>query len=506
VSGDSTPRPSLHLGDTISRNAVFAMATQLATAAFTAVLTIYLVRALGPSVFGTFALAIGITGLVNRPSDLGTTQSAARFVAEHHGDRKGILGVLGMALRTRLVTGTAIAVALFFLAAPIADLYGTPELTWPLRGAAISLFGQSIFRLATAVFVALRRTSSSFVLTLSESAMEFTATIVLVALGAGATGAAFGRAAGYVFGAALGFIALARFLDHSPLLGTGSSPVSRREFVAYAGALLIVVGVFTAYTQIDLLLLGAYLGTHAVGIFAAPLRLIAFLGYPGLALSQALAPRLARHPDRRSEVPKLIRGLKYIVIVQAALLAFVTTWAAPISEVALGSQFAASAGVLRALAPYVFLTGLGPVLVAPLNYMGEARRRIPISIATLAANVILDVILIPRIGVYGAAIGTSTAYAIYIGAHLWLGHRIIGIPIAPLAPTLARSLAAAGVTALVLVAIGTSELSPLQWIAGAVLGTGAFIGCLLVTRELSLGEFRLLASRPLDVLRASRSG
>jgi O-antigen/teichoic acid export membrane protein len=480
------------------------MATQLATAAFTAVLTIYLVRVLGPSAFGIFALAMGITGLVLRPSDLGTTQSAARFVAEHHGNRDSILGVLGMAFRTRLATATAMAVTLFLLAAPIAGLYGTPELTWPLRGAAISLFGQCIFRFAASIFVALRRTSSGFVLTLSESAMEFSATIVLVALGSGATGAAFGRAIGYLCGAALGFIALARFLDHSPLFGTGSSPVSRREFVAYAGALLIVVGVFTAYTQIDLLLLGAFLGPHAVGIFAAPLRLIGFLGYPGLALSQALAPRLARHPDQPSEVPKLIRGLRYIVIVQAALLAFVTTWAGPISEVALGSQFAASADVLRALAPYVFLTGLGPVLVAPLNYMGEARRRIPISIATLAANVILDVILIPRIGVYGAAIGTSSAYTIYVGAHLWLVHRIIGVPVAPLVATLVRSLAAAGGTALVLVAIGTSDLSPLQWIAGAVLGTGAFVGGLLASRELSLGELRLLARRPLQALRANR--
>jgi O-antigen/teichoic acid export membrane protein len=504
VSGDSTPQRSAHLGDTISRNAVFAMATQLATAAFTAVLTIYLVRVLGPSAFGTFALAMGISGLVLRPSDLGTTQSAARFVAEHHGNRDSILGVLGMAFRTRLATAAAMAVTLFVLAAPIAGLYGTPEITWPLRGAAISLFGQCIFRFAASMFVALRRTSSGFVLTLSESAMEFSATIVLVALGSGATGAAFGRAIGYLCGAALGFIALARFLDHSPLFGTGSSPVSRREFAAYAGALLIVVGVFTAYTQIDLLLLGAYLGTHAVGIFSAPLRLIAFFGYPGQALSQALAPRLARHPDQPSEAPKLIRGLRYIVIVQAALLAFVTTWAGPISEVALGSQFAASADVLRALAPYVFLTGLGPVLVTPLNYMGEARRRIPISIATLVVNVVLDVILIPRIGVYGAAIGTSTAYAIYVGAHVWLAHRIIGVPIAPLAATLVRSLAAAGLTALVLVAIGTSDLSPLQWIAGSVLGTGAFIGGLLASRELPLGELRVLARRPLQALRANR--
>jgi O-antigen/teichoic acid export membrane protein len=502
-----TPEPaddrSLHGGDTISRNAVFAMATQLSTAAFTMVLTIYLVRALGPSTYGTFALALGITGLVLRPSDLGTTQSAARFIAEHHGDRAGILGVLGMALRTRLMTATAMGALLFALAAPIANLYGVPDLTWPLRGAAISLFGQSIFRFAAVIFIALRRTSNSFVLTVSESATEFTASVVLVALGAGASGAAFGRAIGYVCGAALGVVVLGRFLRHSPIVGTGPSPVARREFVAYAGALLIVVGVYTAYSQIDLLLIGAYLGTHAVGIFAAPLRLISFLGYPGQALSQALGPRLARHREQAPEVGALIRGVRYIIIVQAGLLAFVTAWAGPITEVALGSQFGSSAGVLRALAPYVFLTGLGPVLVAPLNYMGEARRRIPFSLGTLAVNVVLDVILIPRIGVYGAAVGSDVAYAIYVVAHLWLAHRLIGIRIEPLAASLARSFAAAGATTAILIAVGTADLSAIQWLAGVALGAIGFVTVLIVTREVSTAELRYFATQPLKALRSN---
>ena len=502
MSEQSRARDSLHSGDTISRNAVFSMVNQLSTATFTAVLTIYLVRALGPTEFGVFALALGITGLVLRPSDLGTTQSAARFIAERHGDRAGILGVLGMALRIRLMTATAMALILFALAGPISSLYDTPGLAWPLRGAAISLFGQSVYRYAIAIFIALRRTVSGFVLTVLESAIEFTASIVLVTLGMAATGAAFGRAIGYVCGAILGVVALARFLGHSPIFRTGRSPVTRRELAAYAGAMLIVVGVFTAYTQIDLLLLGAYLGSQAVGIFAAPLRLIAFLGTPGLALSQGIAPRLARHPEQRPPVGALVRGIKYIVIVQAALLAFVTAWAGPIVQLALGAQFDSSAGILRALAPYVFLTGLGPVLAAPLNYRGEARRRIPIAISSLAANAVLDVILIPRIGVYGAAVGTDVGYGIYVIAHLWLCHRLIGIPVRPLASSLVRSLGAAALTAAVLLAIGTSDLSVVQWLTGGVLGTAVFVIVLVVTRELSLGEFRLLATRPLKVLRS----
>jgi hypothetical protein len=50
------------------------------------VLTLYLVRALRPAEYGTFALAIAITGMLLKPSDIGTTHAAARYVAERHGD------------------------------------------------------------------------------------------------------------------------------------------------------------------------------------------------------------------------------------------------------------------------------------------------------------------------------------------------------------------------------------------------------------------------------------
>ena len=73
-----------------------------------------------------------------------------------------------------------------------------------------------------------------------EAAMEFSATVSLVLLSGGATAAAFGRVVGYTFGAALGLVLLTRLLSRSPLFRTGPSPVARRRFMNYAGAMLIV--------------------------------------------------------------------------------------------------------------------------------------------------------------------------------------------------------------------------------------------------------------------------
>jgi O-antigen/teichoic acid export membrane protein len=489
-------------GDTISRNAMFGLATQMSTSLFTAVLTLYLVRALSPAEYGTLALAIGITGLLLKPSDIGTTQATARYVAERHGNDAEVRGVLGMALPMKLLTATSIAAALFALAGPISSLYNAPELAWPLRGAAVALFGQAVMRFTQAVFVALRRTSSSFSVVLSESAIEFTATIALVALGGGVTGAAFGRAIGYVFGALLGIVLLARLLGRSPLFGRDPSPVRRSEFMRYAGAMLIVQGAGAAFAQIDVLLLGAFLTTTAVGFFSAPLRLIGFLAYPAMALSQGVAPRLARHRHDAPRLGALQLGLRYLVIFQTGIVVLLLVWADPIVELALGSSFSESAEVLRALTPVVFLSGINPLLVSPLNYAGEGRRRIPVTIAALVVNVVLDVILIPTIGILGAAVGSDVAYTVYAGSNLWLSHRVLGLPLRPMAVTLLRSLLAAAALAGVLLLMGTGDLSLLEWVVGLVGGGAAYIVVLLLTREVQPSEFRSLAVRPLRALRS----
>ena len=152
----------------------------MSTAAFTAVL-IFLTRQLGPAGYGTFALAISITGVVLRPAAGGTSQAAARFIAERHGDldcdhRRSRHGVEDEAADGGGDRGRRCSRS----RGPIADLYNTPELAWPLRGAAIAFFGQSMMHFSRSAFTALRRTSRTFGLVISESAVEFTASVALV--------------------------------------------------------------------------------------------------------------------------------------------------------------------------------------------------------------------------------------------------------------------------------------------------------------------------------------
>jgi O-antigen/teichoic acid export membrane protein len=497
MSDPKAPEEHRRRDDTISRSAALAFTAQLIGAAFTAGLTLFLARRLGSGGFGTLSLALGIAGLVLLPSDFGISTSAARFVAEHRGDRARIGAVLNDSLRLKLLVSAAVAALLCVLAEPIANAYGIHALVWPIRGVAIALFGQSIMMM-TSAFVAMAQVRFQVWAALVESSVESTASIGLVLAGAGVTGAAFGRAAGFLAGAALTILALVRLLGPGVLPRTLRFGIDTRRIATYAGVLLIVDGAYTLFNQIDVLIIGAYLGAQSVGVFSAPMRLGALLAYPGSAIAAGVSPRLARNPRQEPSIDAFVTALRVLMILQSAITAFVLGWASLVVDIALGGEYDKSAPVLRSLAPYIFLVGFGPLVSVSANYLGEARRRVPIAIVTVALNFVLDLVLVPRIGVIGGAIGTDVAYALYAPAHLLLCQRILGFDLRPIAKTFLRTLIAGGAMTGILLLVGGSLAEAWRIPLGAIAGIGVFVLALRLTGEIRRNEISsLLASAPL---------
>jgi O-antigen/teichoic acid export membrane protein len=487
--------------ESIRRNTFYGLVMRVGAAVFTAALTIFLVRALGPTDYGLFVLAVAVGGLLLLPSDFGISQSSARFIAENRGNASAISSLLGNALTLKLIGSALVAVAIVALAAPIADLYGTPELTVPIRVMAIAVFAQSVMLLMTASFEALGRNSTGFRLFLSESAVEAGASVALVLLGAGVVGAITGRAIGYGFGAFLGAILLARLVGARirPSLKIGARG---RRLARYAGALFIIDGAWAAFSQIDILLIGAILSPRSAGLFGAPIRLLTVIGYPGVAAASGVAPRLARHERDPPNVAALRAAIRLLIIFQLVLVAPAVIWAEPIVALVLGDGYQGSAQVLRGLAPYIAFTGLVPLLSVAVNYLGEARRRVPLAIGTLALNAAIDAVLLPRIGIVAAAIGTDAAVALYLAGHLQICRREIELPLAPILGTFARCSLGAAAMAGVLLAFGTADLSPLAAVGGAIAGLLAYTGALVASGELAPGEIRRLGQTAWGAIRA----
>jgi O-antigen/teichoic acid export membrane protein len=472
------------------RNTLSGLLNRGTTAAFTAVLTVYLARAIGESGYATFALALSIGAVALLTSDAGISHSAARYIAERHEDRAAVADVAAIALKLNVVAALLSAGALWFLAPTIANAFGKHALLWPLRGIALAVVGQSMLLVYLGVFTAVRRIQIGVGVVFIESLVETTASIALVALGAGVTGAAFGRAIGYAVGAVAALAAAMRLLGRRAFSLRSRGETRVRDVAQYAGTLMVTNSAFTIYAVIDSLLIAAMLTTNDVGLFSAPMRLMVVVGYVGESVAGALGPRVARSAGHEPDAVTWNAGVRWLVIFQSLLLAPVLVWAQPIIVLILGQGFLASGPVLQLLTLYVFLCGLSPVMAISVNYLGEGAKRIPIVLTALAVNIILDVVLLPLLGVIGAAIGTSVAYAIYVPLHFRLCRKAFSVPLRPLLRTAARSMLGAAAMAFVLLAVGTSHLSVLQWVVGLLGGAVAFAAVLFATREVTPADVR----------------
>jgi O-antigen/teichoic acid export membrane protein len=483
----------LESGHGPTRNTFFSLVAQGAGAVFTIVLTLFLVRVLGPAQYGVLALAVSVGTLALLISDLGISTSAARFTAEKPHDRMHAANVLRTALVLKLVTSIATAVALVILAPFIADAYRAPSLTLPLQLMAVSMVAQGLGALFLAWFTALGRISLNLRYALVESSVETAATISLVLISGGAAAAVAGRTIGFATGGVLAVAIAIRVLGWPAARRARADRSLARRIVGYGAALLIVDSAFAIFDRTDVLIIGAVLGPASAGIFEAAFRVLTFLVYPGIAVGAGFGPRLAAGRRSDHDSASFLDALRYTILFYLLLAAPVLVWATPIVQLVVGGAYEDSSSVLRALAPTVVLAGIGPVLASGANYLGEARKRVPIAIGALLLNVAIDIVLVPRIGIVAGAIGTGAAFALYIGGHVRICQRALGISFARLGPSVARGFVAFALAALVLFAMGTGSLSVAAWLIGPVVATAAYLGSLVLLKELDMSDVRTAA-------------
>jgi O-antigen/teichoic acid export membrane protein len=486
------------------RNTLFSMISQITGALFTVALTVFLVRALEPEDYGVLALAISIGTIVLLTSDVGISFSASRFAAESPHDRLHVAAVLRTSLGLKLIASTASAAAMVVSAPLVADLFGNSELTLPLRIMAIAVAAQGFGALFLGWFMAIGRVSTNVWYSLVESSVEATAAISIVLLGAGTAGAVAGRAIGFTVAGAL-IAVLAFRLVGWPAMRRASGPAfPARQIVGYGAALMIIDGVFAIFDRVDVLIIGGILDAGAAGRFEAATRVLQFLYYPAFAVSSGFAPRLAEGQRSDEDTARFMAALRYTILLYLLIAAPLLVWADPIVSVALGSDYGESAGVLRALSPTLLFAGLAPVLAVAANFLGEARRRVPLAIAALLVNIVIDLLLVSRIGIVAGAIGTGVAFAIYTGGHVLICQRALRISFAVLLPTVLRGLAATAIAALALFVFGTDHLNIFEWVGGTATAGLGYLAVLILLRELNFADLRAAGGLVVGAFRRRR--
>ena len=185
----------------------------------------------------------------------------------------------------------------------------------------------------------------------------------------------------------------------------------RRDFWRFTGPRALASVAQLALQRVDVLLVAALGGLTAAAVYAVAGRFVVLIQFANQGISQSVQPRLAEAlalGDRRTANHLYQTATGWLVLVTWPICLLVMHLA-PVYLRLFGAGYAAGREVVLILAGAMLVaTGCGMVDMV-LAMAGRTSWNLANVLIALAVTIGLDVLLIPRLGALGAAIGLACA-------------------------------------------------------------------------------------------------
>jgi O-antigen/teichoic acid export membrane protein len=377
--------------------------------------TIYFAHTLGPAPLGAYFLFLAYFGILNLVGDAGFGGAAVKRISE--GKEPNEYFSAFVFIRIILL---ALSVSLLLFAEPyFKDLNSSGVFFWILLALIVSVFSSSsgigVYGSGKVGIYQISFFLDAFLRTLFQISAVF--------LGFGVAGLAGGFVGGLIAGGIANFryldLKLVRFrLSHLKNL----SGFSFWIFLTASGSLV--------FSYADTILIGFFMSNADVGIYRTAFQLTSIATFTTLAFHTVLYPKISNwgaHKQVREIENSLARAFTYSLLL--AIPTCVGGWI--LGERLLyflyGASFVEGTSALYFLllvqVVNVFMF-LGTMSLTALNRPKDA---FWITVIAATANILLDLALIPLIGITGAAVATLIAMTLNAIGALFLLSRIISV-------------------------------------------------------------------------------
>ncbi len=203
---------------------------------------------------------------------------------------------------------------------------------------------------------------------------------------------------------------------HKPWLRPSLSAVNRESMrkLTHVGGMFFIVQIASLFVlQTDNLIIAHFLGAQAVTPYSVTWRLFNFAVLVPTLLMQSLWPAYAEASARGDGawIRRTFRlnALSCLVITGGISLPFILLGKTIISHWA-GPAAMPSTLLLVLMGVWSIINGVFSSLVTLLNGLGKLRVQMFIGIGTAAANIVLSLWLVTRLGLEGVILGTVVSY------------------------------------------------------------------------------------------------
>jgi O-antigen/teichoic acid export membrane protein len=355
------------------------------------------------------AVAIGSTLLSTMLAFvlLGMNTGVARYLPRFE-DEAHRRGVLVSAFQIVVPVSVAVAAGWFVLAEPIATrLFQSRELIPVLRVFALSLPFFVATELVLGAVQGFQRTLPKvYIQNLGTPILRFALIVVAITLGAHAVGIAWAYALARIVPA----LAALYFLYRLTPFFSGSEYVPmRRELLAFSVPLVVSSAMGRVLADLDTYLLGYYLNLETVGVYNAIYPLVTATGFALSAFGYLTMPIISElhSKGQRDGMADLYRGVsKWIVLLTLPLFAGIILFPRVVIASTFGAKYLSGAAALQLLIVGYVASTITGTNIQILISIGESRMHMYFNVIAAAVNVVLNVVLIPRYELLGAAAAT----------------------------------------------------------------------------------------------------
>lgn len=403
---------------------------KLATSVISIISLPVIVRVLGAGDYGDYAFLISSFSLMMILVSSGVTEGVQKYAAEEREDDHWQAHVVGFYLKLALVLALVGAGVLAVL---------TAEGTLPaLLGDEFQLY---FYLLAAFVIAAQlrsfsRRTLMAFGLERYSEPLRVAGKLTWVGLGLalalqGLGVAAFllSNVAGALLVATVGFALIFRRISLPAMFRRRPDSFPTRALLSFNVLNVVLVLLLMSLFHVDVVMVRTMVGDDATGLYKGALALAEYIWFVPLSLQTLLLHSTSNAwvEERTERLTELATKITRYVLLFTGLLALgLFVLADRVLPIYFGAEFAPAVPALMLLLP----GAIGFALARPLYAINQSSGRLSPLIAATAvaavANAVLNYLLIPPLGITGAAIATGVGYgsmfALHVGCARWLGY------------------------------------------------------------------------------------
>lgn len=390
-------------------------------------LMVLLARLLGPDEYGLLFLAISVFSTIGIFSKLGLAKSGARYVSEYKERNPEQLPHIFRTVLAFNVAAIVIVVIVVLVGHQrIAAVLDEPELTPFLLLGVFYLAFEALATYVRLMLQGLEEIRFSATLHAVDRGCRLVFAIALVVLGFGAIGALVGFILAFVVVTAVGLGSLyVRYYRHHEMATSAETGLARR-IGEYSVPLTATSTANVLDKEVDTVLVGFFLNPVAVSYYVISKQVVEFVETPVSALGFTLSPSYgAQKADGNVDQAARIyeTALSHTLLLYIPIATGMILVARPTLELLFGTEYLGAVPVLQVLALYAVLQSITKLTSNGLDFLGRARERAIAKGVTATMNVALNVVLIPTIGVVGAAIATIITYSLYTIANVYIIHQ-----------------------------------------------------------------------------------